>query len=48
MALTKIKFVKNRLLEVWVTCPRCKGSGYDPMEGQCDQCGGTGEWDNGK
>jgi len=46
--LTRVDCLYHNFLNVWVTCPRCKGSGYDPLEGQCDRCGGIGEWDNGK
>lgn len=24
-------------------CPYCRGSGYNPYGGQCDECAGTGE-----
>lgn len=36
-ALVKILLSKVR------TCPYCRGTGYAPDGGQCDECAGTGE-----
>lgn len=36
---TLVKVILN-----WTkTCPYCRGSGYSPDGGQCDECGGLGE-----
>ena len=46
--MNKLTLMRRKFLNAWVKCGRCNGSGYDPYGGQCDQCGGLGEYDNGR